>query len=68
MANDPCVGVGVAASGVPILQAIETLVDSSRLCRRCRHRGLKGFVHDLGVAVDQAEDPREGSTWILKGL
>lgn len=62
MAYGSRVGVGVAASGVLILQAIETLVDSSRLCGRCRHRGLKGSVHDLGVAVDQAEDPREGST------
>ena len=40
MANDPPVGVGLAADGVPILQAVEALVDSSRLCRRCRHRGL----------------------------
>lgn len=62
MTNHPFVRVGVAASGVPILQAVEALVDSSRLCGRCRHRGLKGFIHDLGVSVDQALDQREGST------
>lgn len=62
MANDPLVGVGFAAGRVPVLQAVQTLIDSSRLCGRCRHRGLEGFVHDLGVAVDQALDQREGST------
>lgn len=40
MADDARVGVGVAADGMPILQAVEALVDSSRLCGRCRHRGL----------------------------
>lgn len=66
MANDTFVGVGVAAGGVPILPAVEALINSSRLCGRRRHRGLEGFVRNLGVAVDQAPDQREGSTWILR--
>lgn len=32
MADDQLIGVGIAANGVPILLAVETLVDSSRLC------------------------------------
>lgn len=62
MANNPVIGVRVTASAVAILQAVEALIDSSRMCGRCRHRGFKGFVHDLWVAVDQAPDQREGST------
>ena len=40
MADGPLGGVGFAAGGVSILQAVEALVDPSRLCGRCRHRGL----------------------------
>ena len=40
MANDSLVRVRVVADGVAILQTVEPFVDSSRLCRRCRHRGL----------------------------
>ncbi len=57
MANDPLVRVRFTAGRMPILKAVEALIYSSRLCGRCRHRGLsKGFVHDLGIAVDQTPD------------
>ena len=62
MANDALVRVGFATGGVPILQIVDTFIDSSRLCGRCRHRGLWRASSDIWFVVDQAPGQGMSST------